>query len=71
MAEHRRHFPTCPFICGQPVGNVMADQDESDILTSQEEAAGVDMCGPRAPTNSKLSFSTDKGSESLSRPVCF
>lgn len=60
MAEHRRHFPRCPFICGLPVGNVQIGQDEGAVSSNQEEAAGIDVCGPYAPDMSQLSLATDQ-----------
>nr|BDW09890.1 MAG: baculoviral IAP repeat-containing protein [Marsupenaeus japonicus pemonivirus] len=51
--EHRRHFPHCPFIRGQPVGNVpikQCDILEGLKLSSLENApqgCSVDVCGSK------------------------
>ncbi|ODN01677.1 Death-associated inhibitor of apoptosis 2 [Orchesella cincta] len=59
--EHRRHFPRCPFICGLPVGNISVDQGNDGSLSStQNEAAGIDVCGPYTPDISQLALSTDQ-----------
>jgi len=51
-AEHRRHFPRCPFICNLPVGNIPIGLEDSDSedeavsrLQEEPESYGFDVCG--------------------------
>ncbi|XP_021948642.1 baculoviral IAP repeat-containing protein 7 isoform X2 [Folsomia candida] len=49
-AEHRRHFPRCPFVCNLPVGNIPIGQEMEVAQHSEQEiAAGIDVCGPFLP----------------------
>lgn len=61
MAEHRRHFPRCPFICGLPVGNIPLGQEGGSVATSSnDEGPGIDVCGPFVPELSQLTLASDQ-----------
>uniref|UniRef100_A0A0P4WDH8 RING-type domain-containing protein n=1 Tax=Scylla olivacea TaxID=85551 RepID=A0A0P4WDH8_SCYOL len=58
--EHQRHFPLCPFIKGQPVGNIPLDQgsiisritpspEASPALPLSMDVCSMDVCGSGRP----------------------
>lgn len=54
IAEHKRHFPRCPFMCKLPVGNIPLGVNEQAAATRLQEEQqvnliGVDVCGPFEP----------------------
>lgn len=59
-AEHRRHFPACPFLLGQPVGNVPRQQSLSrsspgEALQMLDNLAPLGILEHRGPKHPKYS----------------
>jgi baculoviral IAP repeat-containing protein 2/3 len=54
LAEHKRHFPRCPFICNLPVGNIPIGHEHEAAARLHEDQQsspfGIDVCGPFEPS---------------------
>lgn len=64
LAEHARHFPRCPFIMEEDVGNVAIGEDP---IRGPKRRIGHDVCGTYAPTLMLLELQNEHNS-SLALP---